>query len=83
MSFCDLTLNPGERRKYSYMETVPYMASPTNRSTTVKYSYKITIGSQRLNCQTSMLRVPIRVHSIAGCRANPGHGEREDRLGHT
>jgi len=79
--FCDLSLYPGERRTYSYTETVPHTASPTYRGTSVKYSYKVTIGTQRLNCQTSMLRVPIRVLSIAGCRADSGPGEREDRLG--
>lgn len=79
--FCDLTLHPGERRTYSYTETVPHTASPTYRGTSVKYSYKVTIGTQRLNCQTSMLRVPIRVLSIAGCGSVSGPGNIEDRLG--
>jgi len=81
--FCDLTLLPGDRRTYSYTETIPHTASPTYRGTSVKYSYKVTIGTQRLNCQTTMLRVPIRVLSIAGCRPDPGTGEREGRLGPT
>merc|ERR1719320_1751349 len=56
--FCDLCLGPGESRTYSYTETIPHTASPTYRGTAVKYSYKLTIGTQKLNCQTSMLRVP-------------------------
>jgi len=79
--FCDLCLGPGESRTYSYTETIPHTASPTYRGTAVKYSYKLTIGTQKLNCQTSMLRVPIRVLSIAGCRPETGQQEVEDRLG--
>ena len=79
--FCDLCLGPGEGRTYSYTETIPHTASPTYRGTAVKYSYKLTIGTQKLNCQTSMLRVPIRVLSIAGCRPETGQQEVEDRLG--
>jgi len=63
---CDLTLAPGERRALAYTEVVPPSATPTYRGNSVKYSYKITIGTQLLNCQTSMLRVPIRVLSNAG-----------------
>jgi len=81
--FCDLTLHPGERKTFSYTETIPHSASPTYRGTAVKYSYKVTIGTQRLNCQTSMLRVPIRVLSIAGCRTDTVPCDREDRLGPT
>jgi len=79
--FCDLTLYPGERKTYSYIETVPHTASPTYRGSAVKYSYKVTIGTQRLNSQTSMLRVPIRVLSISGCRPDSFPGAAEDRLG--
>jgi len=80
--FCDLTLHPGQSMTYSYSDIVPHSAPPTYRGTQVKYSYKVTIGTQLLNCKTSMLRVPIRVLSIAGCRpADSCQGEGEDRLG--
>lgn len=59
--FCDLKLQPGETRTFSYSETISTNVPPTFRGIYVKYSYKLTIGTQRVNCPTSLIRVPFRV----------------------
>ena len=59
---CDMTLHPGERVQFSYTETVPPTAPPSYRGAAIKYSYKLTVGTQRLDSRSvSLLRVPIRV----------------------
>jgi len=66
--FCDLTLAPGESQVAEYQEIIPPSASPSYRGTSVKYSYKVTLGSQTLGATSSkLLRVPIRVLSTSGC----------------
>ena len=58
----DMTLHPGESARFSFSETVPASAPPTYRGAAVKYSYRLTVGSQRLDSKTvSLLKVPIRV----------------------
>jgi hypothetical protein len=59
--FCDLKLQPGETRTFSYKETISTHVPPTFRGNYVKYSYKLTIGTQRVNCPTALIRVPFRV----------------------
>ncbi|KAG8431058.1 hypothetical protein GDO86_019485 [Hymenochirus boettgeri] len=59
--FCDLCLDPGESKSYSYSETVPLTAPPSFRGQSVKYVYKLTIGCQRVNCPIQLLRLPFRV----------------------
>ncbi|CAF0735384.1 unnamed protein product [Didymodactylos carnosus] len=56
--FCDLKLQPGE---ISYSETIATHVAPSFRGQYVKYSYKLTIGTQRVNCPTTLIRVPFRV----------------------
>ncbi len=50
----------------SYSETISTHVPPTFRGNYVKYSYKLTIGTQRVNCPTSLIRVPFRVLVIPG-----------------
>ncbi|XP_063312744.1 RAB6A-GEF complex partner protein 2 [Pelobates fuscus] len=67
--FCDLRLDPGETKSYSYSETLPLAAPPSFRGQSVKYVYKLTIGCQRVNCPIQLLRVPFRVlllHALQG-----------------
>uniref|UniRef100_A0A1B6CB05 RAB6A-GEF complex partner protein 2 n=1 Tax=Clastoptera arizonana TaxID=38151 RepID=A0A1B6CB05_9HEMI len=64
--FCDLRLSPGESKSYFYSETLPNESPPSFRGQLVKYSYKITIGTQRVGCPIKLLRVPIRVLVICG-----------------
>ncbi|CAF3813737.1 unnamed protein product [Rotaria sordida] len=64
--FCDLTLQPGETRIFSYSETISTHVPPTFRGSYVKYSYKLTIGTQRVNHPTTLIRVPFRVLVVPG-----------------
>jgi hypothetical protein len=50
----------------SYSETISTHVPPTFRGNYVKYSYKLTIGTQRVNCPTTLIRVPFRVLVIPG-----------------
>lgn len=63
--FCDLRLSPGESKTYIYREIIPSDAPPSYRGQAVKYSYKITIGTQRVNSAIKLLRVPFRVLSLS------------------
>lgn len=49
-----------------YSETLPHDAPPSYKGHLVKYTYKITVGMQRLNSPIKLLRVPIRVVVIHG-----------------
>ncbi|XP_035666697.1 RAB6A-GEF complex partner protein 2-like isoform X1 [Branchiostoma floridae] len=59
--FCDLKLHKGETKTYLYREVIPREAPPSYRGHSVKYSYKVTIGTQRVGAPTKLLRVPFRV----------------------
>ncbi|CAH1164104.1 unnamed protein product [Phaedon cochleariae] len=59
--FCDLRLSPGQSKTFIYREKIPSDSPPSYRGQLVKYSYKITIGTQRVNSPVKLLRVPIRV----------------------
>ncbi|CAG9857703.1 unnamed protein product [Phyllotreta striolata] len=45
----------------TYVEHIPNDSPPSYRGQLVKYSYKITVGTQRVNSPVRLLRVPIRV----------------------
>lgn len=47
-----------------YRERLPSDSPPSYRGQLVKYSYKITIGAQRVNSPVKLLRVPIRILPI-------------------
>lgn len=64
--FCDLKLPPGTCKTLIYREEIPKDAPPSFRGQSVKYSYKVTIGTQRLECPTKLLRVPFRVLVVYG-----------------
>lgn len=44
-----------------YREKIPSDSPPSYRGQLIKYSYKITIGAQRVNSPVKLLRIPIRV----------------------
>lgn len=48
-----------------YRETLPGDGPPSYRGQLVKYSYKITIGTQKVNSPIKLLRVPLRVLPIS------------------
>ncbi|XP_029439041.1 RAB6A-GEF complex partner protein 2 isoform X2 [Rhinatrema bivittatum] len=66
--FCDLRLDPGESKSYSYCETLPIEGPPSFRGQSVKYVYKLTIGCQRVNSAIKLLRVPFRVLVLHGLK---------------
>ncbi|NXE55431.1 RGP1 protein, partial [Casuarius casuarius] len=66
--FCDLRLDPGESKSYSYSETLPIDGPPSFRGQSVKYVYKLTIGCQRVNSPIKLLRVPFRVLVLHGLK---------------
>ncbi|RNA29447.1 RAB6A-GEF complex partner 2-like isoform X1 [Brachionus plicatilis] len=62
--FCNLILRPGEEKSFIYSEKLPYDLAPTFRGQFARYSYKLTIGVQKLNGSTQLLRLPFRVYSL-------------------
>ncbi|XP_028605423.2 RAB6A-GEF complex partner protein 2 isoform X1 [Podarcis muralis] len=72
--FCDLRLDPGESKTYSYCETLPVDGPPSFRGQAVKYVYKLTIGCQRVNSPIKLLRVPFRVLVLHAHAASPSAG---------
>ncbi|XP_060781186.1 RAB6A-GEF complex partner protein 2 isoform X2 [Neoarius graeffei] len=69
--FCDLRLDPGESKTYTYSELVPTDGPPSFRGQAVKYVYKLTIGCQRVNSPIKLLRVPFRVLVLHGMPEPP------------
>ena len=62
--FCDLTLAPGESRTYVYEDIVPTGCPSTYHGRHIRYSYRLIVASQRINCPIATLRVPIRILAI-------------------
>lgn len=62
--FCNLSLRPNESKSFIFRETLPYDLAPTFRGQFAKYTYKLTIGVQKLNRTTQLLRLPFRVYSL-------------------
>ncbi|CAH2011051.1 unnamed protein product [Acanthoscelides obtectus] len=52
---------PTKGRRDVYKEQIPSDSPPSYRGQLVKYSYKITVGTQRVSSPVKLLRVPIRV----------------------
>ncbi|XP_046971747.1 RAB6A-GEF complex partner protein 2 [Vanessa cardui] len=63
--FCDLTIPLGETKTFWYRESLPIEAPPSYRGTAVKYSYKITIATQKVGSHIKMVRIPFRVLPIS------------------
>lgn len=64
--FCDLKLGAGESKSYMYEDVIPADSPPSYKGQAVKYSYKITIGAQKLNQPTRLIRIPFRVMVLYG-----------------
>ncbi|KAF2344975.1 Reduced growth phenotype protein 1 [Trinorchestia longiramus] len=59
--FCDLHLPAGHSRTFRYREVVPVTGPPSYRGLHVKYSWKVTVGSQRHGRKVALIRLPLRV----------------------
>jgi hypothetical protein len=68
--FCDLKLMPNESKTFVYYETIPEDCPPSYNGTKVKYQYKLSIGTQRVNASIQLLRIPIRILSIINTVSN-------------
>ncbi|XP_075752578.1 RAB6A-GEF complex partner protein 2 isoform X4 [Rhipicephalus microplus] len=64
--FCDLRLLPGESKSFMYKEVIPSSVPPSYKGQAVRYAYKVTIGAQRINALTRLLRIPIKVFVVEG-----------------
>lgn len=49
-----------------YRETIPSMVPPSYKGQAVRYAYKVTIGAQKVNALTRLLRIPIKVFVVEG-----------------
>jgi len=76
--FCDLRLLPGESKSFPYCQVLPSEGPPTYKGQGVKYSYKITIGTQRVNSHIKLLRVPLRVLVLQGIADISQYADSED-----
>lgn len=72
--FCDITLNPNECRTFLYEENIPSDCPPSYYGSWVKYMYKLTIGTQRVNCVIQLLRMPLRVITLVPDIWDPSDG---------
>ena len=52
--------------KVTFKETLPYDLAPTFRGQFARYTYKLTIGVQKLHRNTQLLRLPFKVYSLFG-----------------
>lgn len=64
--FCDLQLAPGKSVVYEFDEILPSNLPPSHRGRSCRYSYKLTIGTQRVGKSIQILRIPFRVLVIYG-----------------
>uniref|UniRef100_H2YR02 Arrestin C-terminal-like domain-containing protein n=1 Tax=Ciona savignyi TaxID=51511 RepID=H2YR02_CIOSA len=63
---CDLKLAPGDSKVFKFHETIPSDTVPSYRGPSCKYSYKLTVGTQRVGELIKLLRIPIRVLVVYG-----------------
>ncbi|XP_046562639.1 RAB6A-GEF complex partner protein 2-like [Haliotis rubra] len=76
--FCDLRLPRGDSRSFTFQDAIPTDAPPSFRGQAVKYSYKVIIGTQRLENVTKMLRIPFRVMVMYGLNDISVYNESEE-----
>jgi len=76
---CSLELAPNESKRIFFSENIPHNAPPSYRGHSVKYSYKLCIGSQKLGENTTHQRLPIRVLSVD--TYSPNLVKEEEKLG--
>ncbi|XP_065060078.1 RAB6A-GEF complex partner protein 2-like [Rhopilema esculentum] len=63
---CNLRLQRGQTKTFTYTEDIPPSAPPSYRGQAVRFSYKVTIGVGSINGPTKLIRLPIRVISTEG-----------------
>ena len=71
---CDLTLEEGQTKTYHYSDVIPGEAPPSYRGKNIKFRYNVLIGTQKVNSNIEMVKVPLRVLSSPNLMLmNNGH----------
>ena len=70
--FCGLTLAPGEVKSFVYKEHISLSAPPSYYGSSVKYLYKLTVGTQRVKSGIQLLRIPLRILSALDQKQSQG-----------
>ncbi|KAF6023643.1 RGP1 [Bugula neritina] len=79
--FCNIKLSPGEKAEYVYREKIPLAnIPPTFRGGFVKYSYKLTIGTQRPDSAVSEIKIPFRVLTVDGMKEPSAYTDKQKVL---
>lgn len=74
--FCDLLLKPNQSETFTFTGSIPSGSPPSYTGHALRYVYKITIGTQRLNSVVQFLKVPLKIvlgpespsHSLETCK---------------
>lgn len=53
---CDLNLSPGEERSFLYEEVLPRDSPSSYHGRHVRYTHRIVVAAQRVNCAIATLR---------------------------
>lgn len=61
---CDLKLHSNESKTFLYQEQLPSYSPPSYYGSSIKYLYKLTIGTQRVNANIQLLRMPLRILTV-------------------
>lgn len=59
-----LQLAPNESKTFVFSERLPLNSPPSYYGTSIKYLYKLTVGTQRLGSVIQLLRIPLRILSF-------------------
>ena len=62
--FCMLQLAPNESKTFVFSERLKATSPPSYYGSSVKYLYKLTIGTQRVGSIMQLLRIPLRILSF-------------------
>lgn len=69
--FCDLTLKKGVSKTYLFEETLPANTPSTYHGRNIKYTHRVVVAAQRVNCNIATLKVPFRVLSVQTLTSPP------------
>ncbi|XP_003743375.1 RAB6A-GEF complex partner protein 2 [Galendromus occidentalis] len=61
---CDLHLLPGDVKAFVYTERLPQFLPPSFNGQMVRYNHKISIGTQKMNAPSKLMKIPLKVIQI-------------------
>ena len=59
--FCELILEEGQSKSFSYADKLPLDIPPSYRGKSIKFNYNLLVGTQLLNASVQVMKVPFRV----------------------